>query len=46
MQGFHERLVSAGLGSIEDVAGSSSSAAVARVVLPTAEQARWDAKDA
>ena len=36
VQGFHERPVSANPGTVEDVAGSSSSV-VARAVLPTAE---------
>ena len=33
-------------GSVEDVAGSSSSVAPVRVPPPTAEQSRWDGKDA
>ncbi len=44
VQGFDVRPGSVDAGSIEDVAGPSSSAAA--VVLPTAEQARWDGKDA
>ncbi|MCO5606081.1 hypothetical protein L7F22_060268 [Adiantum nelumboides] len=32
-------------GTIEDVAGPSARIVVARVVLPTAEQAHWDVKD-
>ena len=43
--GLDVRPGSVDAGSVEDVAGSSSSAAVA-AVLPTVEQARWDGKDA
>ena len=45
VRGLDVRPGSVDAGSVEDVAGSSSSAAVA-AVLPTVEQARWDGKDA
>lgn len=46
VQGLDVRLGSIDAGSIEDVAVSRSSIAAAPAVLPTAEQARWDVKDA
>ena len=41
VQGLDVHPGSADAGSVEDVAGSSSSATAA-IVLPTAEQAHWD----
>ena len=46
MQGLDVCPASIDVGSVEDVASSSSSATVVAAILPTVEQARWDGKDA